>query len=67
MDKRMFDVFSIKKQKLIVSNSSSTTTLESENEDLNIGLDIDIIDIFFSLLELRSHPLLKVHSKIAFQ
>ena len=38
----MFDVFNIKKQKLVVTNSSSTTTLESENEDLNIGLDIDI-------------------------
>jgi hypothetical protein len=38
----MFDVFNIKKQKLIVTNSSSTTTLESENEDLNISLDIDI-------------------------
>jgi hypothetical protein len=34
-------VFNIKKQKL-VTNSSSTTTLEYENEDLNIGLDIDI-------------------------
>ncbi|VVC26412.1 Hypothetical protein CINCED_3A007971 [Cinara cedri] len=32
----------VKKQKLVVTNSSSTTTLESENEDLNIGLDIDI-------------------------
>jgi hypothetical protein len=42
MAKRMFDVFNIKKQKLVVTNSSSTTTLESENEDLNIGLDIDI-------------------------
>jgi hypothetical protein len=38
----MFDVFNIIKQKLFVINSSSTTTLESENEDLNIGLDIDI-------------------------
>jgi hypothetical protein len=42
MSKRIFDVFNIKKQKLVVTNSSSTTTLESENEDLNIGLDIDI-------------------------
>jgi len=42
MAKRMFDVFNIKKQKLVVTNSSSTTTLESENEDLNISLDIDI-------------------------
>jgi hypothetical protein len=42
MAKRMFDVFNIKKQKLVVTNSSSTTTLESENEDLNICLDIDI-------------------------
>jgi hypothetical protein len=42
MAKRMFDVFNIKKQKLVVTNSSSTTTLKSENEDLNIGLDIDI-------------------------
>jgi hypothetical protein len=42
MAKRMFDVFNIKKQKLVVTNSSSTTTLASENEDLNIGLDIDI-------------------------
>jgi hypothetical protein len=41
MAKRMFDVFNIKKQKIVVTNSSSTT-LESENEDLNIGLDIDI-------------------------
>jgi hypothetical protein len=32
----------LKKQKLVVTNSSSTTTLESENEDLNIGVDIDI-------------------------
>jgi hypothetical protein len=39
MAKRMFDVFNINKQKLVVTNSSSTTTLESENEDLNIGLD----------------------------
>ncbi|KAL4083617.1 hypothetical protein QTP88_028933 [Uroleucon formosanum] len=37
----MFDVFNIKKQKLVVTDSSSTTTLESENEELNIGLDID--------------------------
>jgi hypothetical protein len=42
MAKRMFDVFNIKKQKLVVTYSSSTTTLESENEDLNIGLDINI-------------------------
>jgi hypothetical protein len=42
MAKRMFDVLNIKKQKLVVTNSSSTTTLGSENEDLNIGLDIDI-------------------------
>ena len=42
MAKRMFDVFNIKKQKLVVTDSSSTTTLESENEELNIGLDIDI-------------------------
>jgi hypothetical protein len=40
MANRMFDVFNIKKQKLVITNSSSTTTLESENEDLNIGLDI---------------------------
>jgi hypothetical protein len=39
MAKTMFDVF--KKQKLVVTNPSSTTTLESENEDLNIGLDIE--------------------------
>jgi hypothetical protein len=32
----------LKKKKLIVTNSSSITTLKSENEDLNIGLDIDI-------------------------
>lgn len=37
----MFDVFNIKNQKLVVTDSSSTTTLESENEELNIGLDID--------------------------
>ncbi|KAL4131439.1 hypothetical protein QTP88_008752 [Uroleucon formosanum] len=37
----MFDIFNIKKQKLVVTDSSSTTTLESENEELNIGLDID--------------------------
>ena len=43
MAKRMFDVFNIKKQKLVVTDSSSTTTLESENEELNIGLDIGII------------------------
>jgi hypothetical protein len=42
MAKIMFDVFNIKKQKLVVTNSSATTTLESENEDLNIGLDINI-------------------------
>jgi len=42
MAKRIFDVFNIKKQKLVVTNSSSTTILESENSDLNIGLDIDI-------------------------
>jgi hypothetical protein len=42
MAKRMFDVFNIKKQKLVVTNSSSTTTLESENKYLNIGLNIDI-------------------------
>jgi len=41
MAKRMFDVFNIKNQKLVVTDSSSTTTLESENEELNIGLDID--------------------------
>jgi hypothetical protein len=40
--KRMLDVFNIKKQKLFVTNSSSTTALESENKDLNIGLDINI-------------------------
>jgi hypothetical protein len=43
MAKTMLDVFNIKKQKLVVTNSSSTKTLECENEDLNIGLDIDII------------------------
>lgn len=33
-----------KKRILVVTNSSSTTTtLESENEDSNIGLDIDRI------------------------
>jgi hypothetical protein len=32
MVKRIFDVFNIKKQKLVVTNSSSTTTLESEND-----------------------------------
>jgi hypothetical protein len=42
MVKRMLDVFNIKKKKLFVTNSSSTKTLECENEDLNIGLDIDI-------------------------
>lgn len=42
MAKRMFDVCNIKKQKLVDTNSSSITTLESENKDLNIGLDIDI-------------------------
>ncbi|KAL4154146.1 hypothetical protein QTP88_001979 [Uroleucon formosanum] len=41
MQNLMFDVFNIKKQKLVVTDSSSTTTLESENEELNIGLDID--------------------------
>jgi hypothetical protein len=43
MVKRIFDVFNIKKQKLVVTNSSLTTTLESENSVLNICLDIDII------------------------
>ena len=38
----MFDIFNIKNQKLVVTNSSSTTTLESQNEQLNIGIEIDI-------------------------
>ncbi|VVC41689.1 Hypothetical protein CINCED_3A001251 [Cinara cedri] len=42
MAKIRFDDLNIKKQKLVVTNSSSTTTLESENDDFNIGLDIDI-------------------------
>ena len=39
---KVFDIFNIKNQKLVVTNSSSTTTLESQNEQLNIGIEIDI-------------------------